>query len=136
MKDLERLEQMLAKFDQGCEMLAHEVFVGVMDLSCEVLAQSDSSLQDRANAEATIAAVETLIRDAAAAHTHDTWPAHLEWLEEVWTGAYYNGVREFVPSIIGWSHDDLEKPRVMERRRALRDRPDIARLIAEARSGA
>lgn len=115
-------------------MTSDEMEVRIMDLSRKLAADPNYSQADRDEAAAQVARIEEGIRHQARAHLELGYTKHLAWVA---TATGHDG--DYVPAVYGDIHVcsgmveycDLDKPRIMARRAALRAQPDIARLIEE-----
>ncbi len=126
---LAKLEERLAP-DDRLEMLTNdELSVTLLDTLRQIVADTELGPDERAAAAVKVAKTEADARWQAALARHPAYAAALNRVRELIPG--------FVPAIFGqagcengWVEvADLEKPQVMERRAALRSRPDIQSLI-------
>ena len=122
-KAASRLEQLT---DDELEIL-------ILDLSREITSKPDVyTAEEVAEARARVEGIEARIVARARKQQSPEYQRHLRYLQEAWTERS-PGV-EYVCDLfdIQWGYGDWEKLNVIARRRALRERPDIAALIQGA----
>ena len=113
-----------------------ELEIAIMVLSRRAGSDPSFSPAEQQDAARRVAGIESSIRHMAAAQREPAYAARLAILMAAHPGfvpavccGYQHGAE---PIHTGWEEQtDLRMPRIMERRAALRTRPDIAALIAE-----
>jgi hypothetical protein len=137
---LARLEERIspAKLAHRLEHLTDdELEIHILDLSREIAAKPDvGTAEEIAGARARVEGTEARIVATAQKQGAPEYQRHLGFLQEAW--AERSPGVEYVCDLFDmqWGYGDWEKPNVMARRRALRERPDIAALIQKATTSA
>ncbi len=126
---LAKLEERMSP-DTSLEALTNDELSAILlDVLRHSAADAELGQDERAAVAAELARVEADARWQAALARHPAYAAALDRMRDL--------IPDFVPAIFGsvgcengWVEvADLEKPRVMDRRAALRSRPDIQELI-------
>ena len=119
------------------DLTDEQLLVLQYDIAWTRLHHEDTADDERANAARRIAQTEREIRETAAGWVR--YPAHRQFVQEMWIGAR-GAVGELVLPIIDcgmwWSWDPKRIGAEMRWRRETRARPDIAALIAEGEAQA
>jgi hypothetical protein len=135
MKTLERrLARVGARLGpaKNAELVDHmtddELEITILDLARTMSADPTSTPEKIAEARARITLIEGRITAAARKQQSPEYKLHLAWLRRLWDedrrGPY---VCDLLDQASGYG--DWERPNVMARRQALRERADIAALI-------
>lgn len=135
---LARLEVNNPKSDGLSALTDDELQVALLDAARTIADNPEHPEQERDAALLHVVEVEASIRHQAGQLRDPAYAAHLEWVRgKRWSAEEYVPALcataidggGFVSSIVEYA--DLHRPRVKQRRAALRARPDIAVLIAE-----
>ena len=109
-----------------------ELNILALDLARLVLADPTASHQERAQAAENIECIERAIRAQAASYVNPNYSAHWEWVRELWSRLHRG---PFLPPLTvegpWWDYDAAKAAEEMRWRAEMRERPDIAALIAE-----
>jgi hypothetical protein len=112
-----------------------ELLIAERDALRMILAKGSDDAPERDAALATIRETEERIRRAARAQREPSYESHRSYVSSSWARRCAHeqwGEIPYVHSVLGDEYDSWACPNVMQRRQALRNRPDIRALLEEA----
>lgn len=133
------VERRLAKLEAGIDpsgmgfhhMTDDELQMRLLDVSREILAGDDATLEERALATSSVARVEASIRAQAVQRRTPGYAKHLARVQGT-RASYVPAVCDVYGNGNGMAeYGDLHRPRIMERRAAILARPDVQALLAD-----
>ena len=133
-----RIARLESSIDPSGSGLSHltddEVSIRLLDTARAFLACDDAPVEYPelcAQAAATVAELEAGIVATAAHQCTPGYDKHIAWVQ-----GDRADLRPYVPAVFGSEYDGLDRTRIMERRAALRARPDVQALIEQGKASA